>query len=229
MLENPLPPSGGETRIELDLLQQAREYLHIWKENGKLDEAWIQAWADFFQLEDQHLRRWVCKTKAPKDQRDDVVQEVWREIADKGLDGFQGDRAVQQLHCWMHALLRTQAARIIRRLAARPTKSLSDEFADPEDRDERESSEREYRQRVWDLFYEWLNPLEKKEPLNYELMRGRLIEERRVIDLAAATNLSQDAVTARIKRLTGRFRVWLTRRREGEGSMRNAEYKNFDI
>lgn len=98
---------------------------------------------------------------------------------------------------------------------------------EPEDRQQREQEDREEVAHFWKSFHVWLAEVREKEPLNHQLIYGRLIERRSVKELARAAGLRENVVSSRVKRLKEKFRYWYSRHR-GDDARKCDEVRSED-
>jgi len=88
--------------------------------------------------------------------------------------------------------------------------------AEPRDRRDEESANRECEERQRALLDAWMEELREKDPVNYRLLYGRFFERRSVKELAAAEGLSEDAASHRIRRTIQLLRELASRLRDDE-------------
>jgi RNA polymerase sigma factor (sigma-70 family) len=178
----------------LALLVQAQTYLWLRRKKRRIDTALEAAWADFFLIADDYLRRVMTTVKVPRNYRDDVAQEVWAAIV-QDLHKFQ---TMRPFRVWMYKVVRNKKVDAIRHSISQQGRSLERlkaELLEDQPKDEALSLGDEERS-------EWLvTQLSKEDPENVHLLLAHIEDRKSIKDLTVETGKTEKAIESRIGRL----------------------------
>src|SRR4051812_17475219 len=95
----------GDGEVGPELLREAQAYLECRRRGGTPPPPWAEAWERFYRLSAPRIRRVVVAYRLPESERDDCIQEVWKDIVAK-LGEFRHDPARGRLTTWLSTLAR---------------------------------------------------------------------------------------------------------------------------
>jgi RNA polymerase sigma factor (sigma-70 family) len=197
---------GLETEPTAD---NVKEFL--WQRLLKLapDAALTNDWESFFCIYDRILRGMAGKCLFQRDDRDDLVQDVWVQVL-VHMPKLVWPAHHGRLRGWLCKLIRNKAINFLRDNARRP-----DAKADPlmgQDLIDRRSGPDHHLEGLWDheLLDVLLARLQKKpSAVNRRLLAMRFLQDRSIAEVARALNLTERQVTYRQHRMYRKLRVAL--------------------
>lgn len=201
--------SGGGQETFLPLLHGAQAYLEELLHRKVPDSVVAAAWDDFYRVYDDLIRRFVAAQGVPRCDIDDCVQEVWGEVAAR-LWEFNRPADRPGLRAWLYSLVRSKATNVFRKRSRLPSESLDERMSgglEPGDSqaDPAVMLEQQWEQTLMDTVIAQLR--EELSPTNVRLLQMRLIERRRVEEVATELSLEPEQVYARQHRILKKLRA----------------------
>ncbi len=115
------------------------------------------------------------------------------------------------MRCWLLRVLHNEIANAFRVQGQHPIQSLDALAEEPMDYRGQESANRESEEH--ELLRHWLEELEQRDPLGYQLVRERHVDGVHPKNLAAVYGRSAHWVSVHINRTLNDFRAWLVKHR----------------
>lgn len=194
----------------LPLLAGTQAYLRLLVEESDTSSVVATAWDEFYRVYSQFIRRFVVSCGVHGADADDVIQEVWSEVATR-LKDFKhpGDRP--RLRPWLYTLVRGKATNYFRQRARDPAKyNLGDairEGQEPIDAAPQppDQYEMEWEQSLAKTLVEEMRS--EVSASNYRLLQMRVLEGREVADVAAELKVTPERVRYRQHRLLKKLKA----------------------
>ena len=211
MISSKQPGNQLCASTNLFVLECTQEYLQSLVARQVPNSLLEHAWQEFYGIYSDLIRRFVIARGLPESDVDDCVQEVWSAVATKLVD-FQHPQNRPGLRAWLYALVRSKAIDVWRRKARHPSESPGqaielEQVPGSSEQDAVDSYERDW-QAV--TLAAMLSELERQLPeVNYRLLQMRVIEGRKVAEVAAKLNLTPEVVRYRQHRILRKLRARL--------------------
>ncbi len=187
----------------LPLLESTQAYLKSLVEEKATASVVATAWDEFYRVYSELIRRFVISCGVRGADVDDILQEVWSEVAAR-LKDFEhpGDRP--RLRPWLYKLVRSKAMNLFRRRARNPAKNLGDAIREGKEPVDDELQPADQFESEWEsaLLKTLIEELRGEVSLqNYRLLQMRVIEGQKVARVAAKLNLTPERVRYRQHRM----------------------------
>jgi RNA polymerase sigma-70 factor (ECF subfamily) len=172
-----------------------------------------EAWQHFYERQAPLIRTFVAARHLSEADRNDCIQEVWKEVVVK-LGEFRQDPRRGGFRAWLLVVARCKAVDAFRRRVRHPTVALDaqaavlDRARDPADEHER----RLVRRLVRDVLAELSG---RVSACSYQILRLRWIEGRPLPEIAAHLGLTPAQVRFRHHRVKQKFRRLFLERLNG--------------
>lgn len=201
------PPTGNEGGD--DLLRKVQAYLQCQLQRLVPEALLTEAWEQFYPLYTDVIRGFAIARHVPRDQIDDVVQEVWTDVT-KHIVDLRWPSSRPGLRAWFNTLVQSKAADIVRERARHPVQSLNTlPEAELERVDEHAVDPATVLDRHWEdeMVNAVLVQIRKEVPeLNFRLLQLHWIDGRTVPQIAAEVGLTPQRVWSRLHRLLRKMR-----------------------
>ncbi len=194
--------SDGVDETNLSLLDRTQAYLRLVLAAQVPDSLLVAAWAEFYRIYNELIRRYVLSRNIPSMEVDDCLQEVWVAVA-KHLVHFEHPRERPGLRAWLYQLVRSKATDVIRQRARDPL-AQAQSGAAPDHIAADESSLSVWNKLLVDTLLDDIALTESK--LTCKIFRMRLFEGRKTAEIAAELKISQEVVRYRYNSLVRKLR-----------------------
>jgi RNA polymerase sigma factor (sigma-70 family) len=187
------------------LLEEVQAYLACPAGSQTPGRPLIEAWQQFFRIYDPIIRRFIIACHVPTDDLSDCQQEVWTALIVR-LRDFHYAPTRGKFTSWLYTLVRSKAVDLTRRRTRHPIVDLgytvallSDHTSDPGMAYERRCQQQMVQSMLTEL-------KQAVSPRNYHVLHMRWIEERTVLEVAAALHLTPQQVRLTEHRMRSKFR-----------------------
>lgn len=193
------------------LLHQTQRYLESLLQRQAPDTMLTQAWAEFYRVYSNLIRRFVVAQGLRGADVEDCIQEVWSTVALKLAD-FQRPTERRGLRAWLYTVVHSKTADILRRQRRRAAESLDaaiDQGREPSAREPDPATimDEQWQQAMLRTAVEELRGQVSER--NYRVLQMRVFEDRSEADTAAELGLTPEQVRYRKHRMQQKLQAIL--------------------